>query len=387
MSEDQVTTTTTKSYGQRLLSAIGGILVGILLFFGSFVLLFWNEGRADMSKVAEKAIEVNSAQVQPELEGKLVAVSGVVKADAPVGDIFLQPAPYLAVQRNVEMYAWNEKTQSQTETKLGGSEETKTTYSYVKDWTRSPSNSSSFQNPTGHSNPTMVYENKTFFSPSATLGAYSIPSLQNIGLIGHEDLMLTDQNVLLPQAASGSVMTGSTMTGTLIGGYIFLGKGTFTAPEIGDVRVSYEVVPEGKNVTVLAKQSGSALLAYTEKGKGTLYAMYEGSLADAVESIANMHSMMTWIWRAMGFLMMWMGLSSVLAPLSVVLDILPFLGGLSRGLINTVTFIVSLVLSVVTIIVAMIFHNIIAMIVLALIGIAATFYILKAKGAKATPTT
>lgn len=382
MSEDQITTTTTKNYGQRIMSALGGILFGIVLFFGSFALLFWNEGRVDMSKVAETAIEVNSAQAQPELDGKLVAVSGVVKADGQVGDVFVEPGSYLSLERKVEMFSWVEKSDSQTETKLGGSQETKTTYSYIKDWKGNPTESSSFKNPTGHLNPAMAFEGKTFFAPSATLGVYSIPNIKEIGLIAGDDLMLTPENTIHPQSASGEVLSGTVMSGTLMGGYIHIGEGTLTAPEVGDLRISYSIVQEGKNVTVLAKQAtGSVLLPYTEKGKGTLYAMYEGSLADAVESISNTHSMMGWIWRVVGFFMMWLGLSSILAPLSVILDVLPFLGSLSRGLVSAVTFVISLVLSLITIVVAMIFHNIIAMIILAILGIVATVLVLKRKAA------
>ena len=43
---DSFTETTSESWGSRLMSAIGGVLVGIVLFLVSFPLLFWNEGRA-----------------------------------------------------------------------------------------------------------------------------------------------------------------------------------------------------------------------------------------------------------------------------------------------------------------------------------------------------
>ena len=39
-------------------------------------------------------------------------------------------------------------------------------------------------------------------------------------------------------------------------------------------------------------------------------------------------SMLTWILRVVGFFMMFIGLSMVLRPLSVLADVLPFLGSL-----------------------------------------------------------
>ena len=41
-SSNSHTVVTTKSYGKRLMEALGGVVVGILLFFGSFVVLFNN---------------------------------------------------------------------------------------------------------------------------------------------------------------------------------------------------------------------------------------------------------------------------------------------------------------------------------------------------------
>ena len=379
MSDDQVTKVTTQGYGQRLLSAVGGIFFGIILFFGSFALLFWNEGRADMSKVAENAVEISAEQVDPSLNGKLVAVSGTVVADKQIGDTFLQPGAYLSLQRNVEMYSWKEKAESKMETKLGGSEQTTTTYSYVKEWQSTPDDSSTFHNKGGRENPPMAFEAKTIQTASATIGAFSIPAVRSIALPGREDLPLTDANIILPATGSGETMTGSTMTGVLMGGYMFIGKGTLTTPEIGDLRISYQAVYDNQQVTVLAKQNGSELVEYKEQGKGTLYSMNQGTLADAVESLANSHAMTIWGFRIGGFFMMWIGLSSVLAPINVLLDILPFLGSLSRGVTGFVTGVVAFVLSVLTIILSMLLHNIIILLLLAVAGIAITIFILKRK--------
>ncbi|HEX5269419.1 MAG TPA: hypothetical protein VFW33_02980, partial [Gemmataceae bacterium] len=53
-------------WGGRVGKAVVGIPVGILLFLVSFVLLFWNEGRA-----------VHYAQALTEVRGKCVEVADV----------------------------------------------------------------------------------------------------------------------------------------------------------------------------------------------------------------------------------------------------------------------------------------------------------------------
>jgi len=74
----------------------------------------------------------------------------------------------------------------------------------------------------------------------------------------------------------------------------------------------------------------------------------------------------------------------LLGPISTFLDVVPFFGSLSRGLIGVVTLIVAIVLSIVTILISMIIHNIIALIatLVVLIGIFLWFW--KKKGTKPT---
>ena len=67
---------------------------------------------------------------------------------------------------------------------------------------------------------------------------------------------------------------------------------------------------------------------------------------------------------------MWGGLFLVMEPINVLLDVLPFLGSLGRGLSGFGTFLVAAVLSIVTILVAVIVHNLVAMIVVGVATVA-----------------
>ena len=58
------TKVTRQGFGSRLGGAIKGILFGIVLFFGSFVLLWWNEGNAvdqykNINEVRDAAVEIS----------------------------------------------------------------------------------------------------------------------------------------------------------------------------------------------------------------------------------------------------------------------------------------------------------------------------------------
>lgn len=402
---DQYTEVTTKSWGSRLGNSFGAVIGSFLLFIGSFVLLYWNEGRVDISNVAKTAVEASADAVDTTLDGKLISVTGQVTTADMIGDgMYLTPGNYLGVMRTVEMYAWHEKSTSSSETKLGGSEETKTTYSYEKRWTSSPANSSSFKVQEGHSNPTLTLEGATVQATEAKIGSYTIYP-DRMDLPGFTTLPLTDEMIIgLPKkplagsegTGSGTAMgSGTTMTATgatlaetteglrRVDNVLYMGAGTPASPQIGDIRISYKVLRPGFRGTVFGKQSTGGVIEAFANSDGRLYALYEGGRDEAITAMHDAHVMMTWALRVLGFLMMWGGLSGIFAPLTVLLDVLPFLGHVSRGAISFIAFWITLLLSILTIILSMILHNLIVVIVLAVAGLVGAFLWLRAKGTQA----
>lgn len=60
---DQFTSVEEKGLGTNLIDSIKGVAVGGLLFICSFVVLWMNEGRVDLSEVAKKSVVANPASV------------------------------------------------------------------------------------------------------------------------------------------------------------------------------------------------------------------------------------------------------------------------------------------------------------------------------------
>ena len=133
------TETTSTSWFARLRNSVGGVVIGLVLIVGMVVLLFWNEGRAvttarSLAEGAGAVVSVGADAVDAANEGKLVHVSGTVTTDSiPSDPDFAISAPGVRLVRNVEMYQWKEESHSETDKKLGGGEETMTTYTYSKD--------------------------------------------------------------------------------------------------------------------------------------------------------------------------------------------------------------------------------------------------------------
>lgn len=371
MADTHVVTTHT-GYGSRIMQSTKGIVGSVVIFFGSFALLYWNEGRIDLSTIARKAVSVEATALSSSdaPEASLVAASGTLTAPSPLGDGFaLNPGPYVAVFRKAEMYAWVEKSSSSTKKNVGGSEDTTMTYTYTREWTSVPRQTSDFAQPAGHENPPFDRESleARVYAPDATVGPVPV-NLEKADLRGSSELPLSADTITLPE---GYALGGS---------FLFKGAGTLQAPKVGDVRLSYSVVKSGMDVTAFGARTGSSLTPFIDEKTGeSLYLLYPGTKAEAVKALHDEYTFWTWIWRVVGFLLMWSGLQGVLAVVSVLLDVLPFLGSISRAALGLVTFVIAFALSIVTILVSMLIHSPIALAIAAAAVLGGAWWWLKRK--------
>ena len=351
---DSSTVTTSSSWFSRIGNSIAGIFFGFLLLLIAVVLLFWNEGRAvrtyQMLVEGEGAVvSVTADEVAPENDGKLVHVSGeAATAQVLADEDFGVAAEALRLRRDVAMYQWEEKKESKTQKKLGGGEETVTAYSYAKAWNSSPVDSSAFHDPAGHENPgEFPYAGATWDAEDATVGAFAIPS-RIVAMLGDfEDLAVRQkpEGVEWPEGARADK------------GRIFLGANP-AQPQVGDVRISYGVVRLG-DVSIVARQSGDTFAPYPTKAGGEIEMIRPGKL-DAGQMFAAAQSentILTWILRAAGFVMMWVGFSLIFAPLSVLADVLPFLGNIVGAATGMIAFFLAVALAAAVIAVAWIFFR------------------------------
>ena len=363
---DKFTHTTRHSYGSRIVNSIKGIFVGLLIFIISFGVLFWNEGRVDVSKIAETAIQISSEEIDASANNKLVSTYGTVKSEEVLGDgLYIKPGDYLSINRKVEMFAWIERSETTTESNLGGSETETTTYTYYKDWTQAPTSTSSFEHPEGHENPQKLLDSKSTTVNTAKIGVYEL-SPQKLSLSGSRDLNLNHDIIDYKDDIK------------LKGNYIFKGKGKLENPKVGDIRVSYTYIPNNSDGTIFGKLNKNKIDPFvTEDAR--LYRMFSGTHDEAISKMATEHSIMTWILRLIGFLLMWSGLKMVFGPISILLDVVPFFGSVSKMAIGGISFIVALILSIITIIISIIFHNIWALLAIILITAGVMFYLYKTK--------
>lgn len=322
---------TRTSWFSRVARSFVGTLVGIVLVIASIVGLFWNEGRAvttarSLAEGAGIAVSVGSDSVDPGNEGSLVHISGAVSTmSRPADGSFGISVDGLRLVRVAEMYQWHEERRSETETKLGGDQETVTTYNYTRDWSDRPIDSGSFKQPGGHANPPMEIRGQSFQVPEASLGAFRLdtPVLDRVG--GEERLAVTPAQREAVEAAFG----GTKPVG-IVDGRIYLANDAVT-PVVGDYRIGYRWVPLGP-LSIIGRQAGDGLAPYQTQAGDALLIVDTGSLsADQMfEQAQASNVVVTWILRAVGLLVLTIGFALMLALFGVLADVIPFLGSLVR---------------------------------------------------------
>ena len=413
------TVTTTQSYGSRVAGAFKGILIGLALVVFGICILFTNEGRSvkrykALKQGATDVISVSADQIDPANQGKLIHITGNARTDEILHDKeFPVEVNAIRLTRNVEMYQWIEDTSEETHKKLGGSTETVTTYSYRKGWLSSPIDSSSFYEKEGHSNPPFLYEEVEQSARNVTLGAFSLSDsiIQSIGpeqnytvsAVGtdadtrqvleqseaqeseaKEAENDTDQTSAADaktddadgsdgsdgsdakaEAADKKTEAASEKNDAktensdyrIIAGGFYIGQNP-NNPAVGDTRVTFAYVPSDVPLSVVSAQTGNSLTPYnTKNGQIELTANGVKSADEMFANAQKVNTILTWLLRLCGAFLIFIGLKMILTPLSVIADVLPFLGTLIGWGIGAVSFVLALIVSLVIIAVAWFYYR------------------------------
>ncbi|MBX3576867.1 MAG: TMEM43 family protein [Rhizobiaceae bacterium] len=365
------TVTTQTSWFTRIKNSVVGVLVGIILIIACVIGLFWNEGRAvqtarSLTEGAGIVVSVGADSVETANDGKLIHVSGTTTTTStPTDSMFAISAPGIRLVRTAEMYQWTEKSESKTQDKLGGGQETVTTYTYSKEWSDEPNDSSNFKQPAGHENPPMEIRSQQFQVPDAKLGAFTL-SDNVISMIGGEKVLpvTPDQAAAIDAAYQGNKRV------TVAENRIYLGFNS-TSPAIGDYRISYEIAPTGAT-SIIGKQQNGGFEPYQTEAGDALLMVSEGTVtADKMfEDAQTANTVITWILRLVGLIVMIIGFALIMAPLSVLAAVIPFLGRLVGMGTGIIAFVLGILLTSVTIAVAWFWYRPIVSIIVIAVGFA-----------------
>lgn len=326
------TETIYRSWFTRFKGSIGGIFTEIILIVLGTWLLWWNEGNTfktagaigEAEKLTQEVKDIS--KINPDLDGKLIHALGFANTDDIVkDDIFGVEFKAIKLTRKVEYYQWTEHSQSETHKKLGGGEETVTTYTYEAEWTDEPIDSDSFSDSAyrGKNFVIAAIEDNDFIAEKVSFGAYVLPDFLKRSMggavpvkIGEINKKSIEKNI---HVKSNNIhVSGST---------IYLG--TPSKPKIGDVRISFSQTPPAE-ISIIAQVIRDTFEPFTASN-GYEFSRLEMGKVGFAKMFADAKSenkIMAWILRLIGSVIIMVALDMIFTPLSIIFDIIPFLGSI-----------------------------------------------------------
>ena len=371
-------TVTKTSYGSRLSDSFKGIGGGFLMFIAGTILLFWNEGRtvktAKMLKQAEKVcVHVDDvSSVNSALTGQVIHATAFADTrDSLVDNQFGVGARAISLTRDVSYYQWVEHQSSETKDKIGGGQETVTTYTYSKEWVPFPVESANFADPE-YKNCNSVrrtFDSQKQYAENVSFGAYHLsPSL--IHQISGEKA----QN--LDIAAKDSLEH-------VQGNMVYYGSNP-SAPEIGDVKVTFTRV-DPATVSIIAQVAGDTFEPFTAKNGYSLSTLEMGTVGmdTMFANERSSNNVMKWILRLIGFLLVLAGLKGIIGIVVAILKLIPFVANIVNLAVNIVVGVVAFAWSLLVIAIAwIIYRPVLGVILLAIGGFAIWWFAKKGEKAK-----
>ena len=379
------TETTYTGYGTRVKNSFKAIGTGFMLFLAGTALLWWNEGRAvktnDMLNEAEAATVVmeNPSKLDNSLEGELVCATALATTeDSLIDQQFGFGVKAIAIKRTVRYYQVQEKSKQEKKDKIGGGEETVTTYTYNRGWVTTPINSEGFHDP-GYRKINFVLTTvpqEDVWAQNVTFGAYTLPESLIRSITSTEPLkpvIAQDRMESMNEDARHAALRNysSSKLGNVakshnaeVGQFIrvtdnelYIGM-TPSSPAVGDVKVTFEKVVPAK-VTLIAKVNGNTFEPYKAKNGYTFQTLVMGEkdAAEIYEGEHDMNNIMLWVFRIIGILMVIGGLKGIFGFLETLLKVLPFIANILGWGVGVICTVVGVVWGLIVIAIAWLFYR------------------------------
>ena len=391
------TETTTTGYGTRVGNSFKQIGSGFVMFIIGTILLFWNEGRTvktgDAITEAQKAtVEMqNPAKQDASLDGQMVHATGkAISEDVLRDGKYPIAGNFTALKREVEYYQWKETSHTEKRDKLGGGEETITTYEYKLDWVDEPINSGSFHDPAyrGRNTVRIEVDDQILYAENVSFGAYKLPDffIKSVGkfedanVAGSADefaAMLTGQRLVVTDSAAGeATLEGEPVVemspaqlqeaeNSLVptDAYVFGGNeiyyGDPSNVQVGDVRIRFQAKAPENEISILAKVQGNTFAEYVAENGYTFSRLENGTKTapEMIQSAKDENDMIKWALRILGILLVVGGLKGIFGFLTTLLKVIPFLASIMNFGVGIICWVLGLAWSLIVIAFAWIFYR------------------------------
>lgn len=335
---DSFTQTNKISYGSNIKNSFTGALLGLILFVASFFVLWKNEGHnveqiAKANYANQNAVVASVDKADRNNDNKLVQLSGKAQTDAVLTDGIVSLPKAFALKRNVEMYQWDEQVKTEKKDEIGGGTTETKTYKYVKVWSDMEIDSQDFAK-SGYTNPPFPVKSTELYAQSGTFGDFKLTEFQSKRMSG-----LSEYDAL-PQKTEYKIFDNK-----------YYKSSDPQNPAIGDIRISYEYVPSGIDISIIGQQKPDNTIAAMPFKNSSVYIQQSGfkTKEEMITAFRQNNKFITNVFRFVGWLLMFFGLNLLISPLVVIFKFLPFIEQVVGFLSTGVLFIISVLLSLLVI--------------------------------------
>ena len=379
------TETRTTGYGSRLGNSCIAIPMGIILFLVATALLWWNEGRAvhraqDIKQVAKTAQSIGDiSNANTSLDGQLIHTTGTASTeDILSDDLFGIKTNALAIVRSAEYYQWKENEKHETKDKLGGKQEEIITYTYERDWTADPINSSRFKDPDYQNVNNVIWEieDMRVIASNVSFGTYILPELFISDIVSKQSdnvspLMISADNPALKQLnenvmkslgenirPEAAQVKDSLAYVHVFGNQVYIGFNPST-PSIGDIRLTFEQLAPSCNISLIAVPTNGTFTTFQAKHDSNEYELRVGTwtLDQMIKQANDENATLTSILRILGVIIVIAALKMIFGILVTILKLVPFLASIMNLGVSLVCGVLGFVWSLIVIAIAWIFYR------------------------------
>ena len=234
-------------------------------------------------RIGDRVKTADPGHLDPQLEGQLVRLEGMATAEGFVEDPETGVrAPGLLLSRVVEMWQWLEKTTDDGVVNEQG-------------WSDTLVDSSAFADPEGHQNPETPRLPPLMMTNTVKVGEFVVPDKLVRSIQKRRPFEVT------PAATAGPATLGATVHD----GALVLASDP-QAPQVGDLRVTYEVV-EPLEVSLLGIQTGNTL-SHVSDGSGPAYLVLKIEGQPLFPNLDSISPAQIWLYRGLALAGLGLGL-------------------------------------------------------------------------------
>ncbi len=291
------------------LSVVGGIALLLLAFF----VLVWAESRVNLAQTVQHAHHLNDREAD---SGRIVTYTGGLSFERPADEPLLPRGDFARVERVAQTCAWSEvRVKNAAEP------------TYQKSWLDNVPDSDLFER-TGYDNLAGVFGSRESNGAALRVGIFALAPVT--------DFLGAEIVVPSPEQVKGAR--------TVDEEWAYLASDTRCGADgnaaIGDQRIRFRALRAGDLVTVFGRLDGERITAF----RGQLI-LAKGGRDELLKRLAIDRDALTWMYRALGALLLWIALYLIIRPALDVVSWIPIFGDLARGAATAATLVLAALLT------------------------------------------